>query len=203
MAERRTVKPRKKKPSGPAGRGEPTVRKVTIEVIDPPPPSPLRGLLPTSQEVEDIVERECKQRPMSPAARLRVTEDLKMQYYFGGYSIVYRDTPQGKEVLAVGDGRDHPPLPRGRPTPNTRVPFSGHAGLMVTDRMLRIPLQYYKAPGITETLVRPVLRLSVQVGPGASRSPRSLRFGYPVDDNPGGENRRKCRTRHPTEKHGV
>ena len=36
---------------------------------------------------------------------------------------------------------------------------------MVTDRMLRIPLQYYKAPGITETLVRPVLRLSVQVGP--------------------------------------
>ena len=103
MAERRTVKPRKKKPSGPAGRGEPTVRKVTIEVIDPPPPSPLRGLLPTSQEVEDIVERECKQRPMSPAARLRVTEDLKMQYYFGGYSIVYRDTPQGKEVLAVGE----------------------------------------------------------------------------------------------------
>ncbi len=36
---------------------------------------------------------------------------------------------------------------------------------MVTDRMLRIPLQYYKVPGVSETLVRPILRLSIQVSP--------------------------------------
>src|SRR2546427_4060253 len=102
MAERRTGKPKKEPPSGPAGRGEPTVRKVTIEVIDPPPPSPLRGLLPTPPEVEEIVERWCKERPASPAARLRITEGLKMQYYFGGHPILYRDTPKGKDVLAVG-----------------------------------------------------------------------------------------------------
>ena len=107
MAERRTTpqkskKPKKKPPSGPAGRGEPTVRKMTIEVIDPPPPSPLRRLLPTPPEVEEIVEQWLKDRPASPEARLRITEDLKLQYYFGGHEVTYRKTPQGYEILAVG-----------------------------------------------------------------------------------------------------
>ncbi len=123
MAERRTVKPRNKKPTGPAGRGEPTVRKVTIEVIDPPPPSPQRGLLPTPPEVEEIVEGLFKERPAGPAYRLQTTENLKLQYYFGGYSIVYRDTPQGKEVLAVGEEE------------TTRfyreVPYSKHKGAVL------------------------------------------------------------------------
>ncbi len=96
MAERRTV-PKKDKP-----RPQPTVRKVMIEVIDPPPPSELRGLLPTPPEIEEIVEQMYRERPASPEARLRTTEGLKMQYYFGGYNYAFRDTPQGREVLAVG-----------------------------------------------------------------------------------------------------
>jgi hypothetical protein len=102
MAERRTAKPRKKKPTGPAGRGEPTVRKVIIEVIDPPPPSPLRGLLPTPRGVEEIVEQCFKERPAGPAYRLQTRENLKLQYYFGGHEVAYRETPQGYEVLAAG-----------------------------------------------------------------------------------------------------
>ncbi len=97
MAERRTV-PKKEKP-----RPAPTVRKVTIEVIDPPPPSELRGLLPTPPEIEEIVERLCQERPASPEARMRITDGLKMQYYFGGHMLIYRDTPQGREILAVGE----------------------------------------------------------------------------------------------------
>ncbi len=97
MVERRTV-PKKREPER---KGK--VRKVTIEVIDPPPPSELRGLLPTPPEVEEIVERWCQERPASPEARRRITEGLKMQYYFGGHALVYRDTPKGREVLAVGD----------------------------------------------------------------------------------------------------
>lgn len=96
MVERRTTPKKGWRP------GQSKTRKVTIEIVEPGPPSPLRGLLPTPPEVEELVERECKERPMSPEARLRVTEGLKMQYYFGGHPIVYRDTPQGREVLAVG-----------------------------------------------------------------------------------------------------
>lgn len=36
---------------------------------------------------------------------------------------------------------------------------------MVTDRILRIPLQGYRVRGIPETLVRPVLQLFLRVGP--------------------------------------
>jgi hypothetical protein len=97
MAERRTTPKKVWKP----GKGK--KRKVTIEILDPPDPAPMRGLLPTPPEVEEIVERLCKERPASPKARLRITEGLKMQYYFGGHPILYRDTPQGREVLAVGD----------------------------------------------------------------------------------------------------
>ena len=67
-----------------------------------PVPSPLRGLLPTPPQVVRIVNRWLKDRPATAEARQRITEDLKMQYYFGGQEIAYRETPQGKEVLAVG-----------------------------------------------------------------------------------------------------
>jgi hypothetical protein len=66
------------------------------------PPSPLRGLVPTPRQVTRIVERSLKDRPASPAARRRITEGLKMQFYFGGHAIAYRETRQGHEVLAVG-----------------------------------------------------------------------------------------------------
>lgn len=36
---------------------------------------------------------------------------------------------------------------------------------MVAERVLRVPLEWYKVGGVAETLVRPVLRLSVRVGP--------------------------------------
>ncbi len=95
---------KKKTPSRPANpRGEGTRRKVVIEVWDSPPPSPLRGLLPTPPEVVEIVDEWLKDRPASPAARLRITEGLKMQYYFGGHNYAYRDTPNGREVLAAGE----------------------------------------------------------------------------------------------------
>jgi hypothetical protein len=41
-------------------------------------------------------------RPLVGVARERVFEDLKLRYYFGGQPIAYRQTDQGKEILAVG-----------------------------------------------------------------------------------------------------
>jgi hypothetical protein len=60
-----------------------------------PSPSPLRGLLPTPPEVVTFVNQWLKDRPATAEARQRITEDLKMQYYFGGHEIAYRETPKG------------------------------------------------------------------------------------------------------------
>ncbi len=49
-------------------------------------PSPIRGLLRTPPEVAALVEREVKARPMTPEARLRVTNGFNLQYYFGGHT---------------------------------------------------------------------------------------------------------------------
>jgi hypothetical protein len=65
-------------------------------------PSPLRGILPTTSEIEALVNETLADRPASPAARQRMVDDLKMQFHFGGYWIAYRHTDQGMEVLAVG-----------------------------------------------------------------------------------------------------
>jgi hypothetical protein len=67
-----------------------------------PPPSPLRGLLPSTPEIEDRLVQALAGRPASPVAHQRMRDDLKMQFYFGGHPVVYRQTSQGKEVLAVG-----------------------------------------------------------------------------------------------------
>jgi hypothetical protein len=75
---------------------------VTVEIIPPTPPSPLRGLLPTPREVKRIAARWMAERPMSESAQKRVIDGLKLQYYFGGWDIAYRQTDQGPEVLAVG-----------------------------------------------------------------------------------------------------
>ena len=66
-------------------------------------PSPLRGLLPVPREVNKLVARETAERPMSDAARRRLTAGFTLQYFFGGHDLVYRETDQGPEVLAVGD----------------------------------------------------------------------------------------------------
>jgi len=63
--------------------------------------------LATPPEVEKAVEREVEDmaargRPVVGAARERLLEGLKLQYYFGGQPLAYRETDQGKEVLAVG-----------------------------------------------------------------------------------------------------
>ena len=71
--------------------------------MTPRPTSSLRGILPTPPEVNAIVEEFLKDRPASPAFRLLQTEHCKMQYYFGGVPITYRETPKGFEVLAVGE----------------------------------------------------------------------------------------------------
>jgi hypothetical protein len=64
-------------------------------------------LLATPPEVEKAVEREVEDmaaqgRPVVGEARERLLEGVKLQYYFGGQPLAYRETDQGKEVLAVG-----------------------------------------------------------------------------------------------------
>jgi len=64
-------------------------------------------LLATPPEVEKAVEREVEHmaaqgRPVVGKARERLLEGAKLQYYFGGQPLAYRETDQGKEVLAVG-----------------------------------------------------------------------------------------------------
>jgi hypothetical protein len=76
--------------------------KSAIVLNDLPPPSPLRGLLPTPPEVAKLVAREVKRLPMTEEARRQITNDWTLQYYFGGHEIAYRRTPQGVEVLAAG-----------------------------------------------------------------------------------------------------
>jgi hypothetical protein len=86
--------------NGPLPEGSQT-KPVTVEIIPPTPPSPLRGLLPTPREVRRIAARWIAERPMSESAQKRVIDGLKLQYYFGGWHIAYRQTDQGPEVLAV------------------------------------------------------------------------------------------------------
>jgi hypothetical protein len=64
-------------------------------------------LLPTPAEVEQAIRREVEEmerhgRAIVGEARERLLEDFKLQYYFGGQPLAYRETPQGKEILAVG-----------------------------------------------------------------------------------------------------
>jgi hypothetical protein len=64
-------------------------------------------LLATPPDVDKAVEREVEDmatrgRPVVGEARERLLEGLKLQYYFGGQPFAYRETDQGKEVLAVG-----------------------------------------------------------------------------------------------------
>jgi hypothetical protein len=63
--------------------------------------------LPNPREVEEAVEQEvanmaAQGRPLVGKARERLHEELKLSYYFGGQPLAYRETSQGKEILAVG-----------------------------------------------------------------------------------------------------
>jgi hypothetical protein len=67
-----------------------------------PPP---RGLLPVPPEVAEVVAREkARLQPwMDEAAEKRTRDDLTLQCYYEGQSVACRFTPEGVEVLAVGD----------------------------------------------------------------------------------------------------
>jgi len=80
---------------------EPAERQFA-EILRPPLPSPLRGILPTPPEVAAAVEDVLAGRPASPSYIQLITDEHKLRYYFGGHWVAYRNTDQGKEVLAVG-----------------------------------------------------------------------------------------------------
>jgi hypothetical protein len=60
------------------------------------------GLLPTPPEVAELVERDLKDHPVSDAEHQRLTDGYNLQYHCGDEEVIYRHTPQGVEVLAVG-----------------------------------------------------------------------------------------------------
>ena len=76
--------------------------RAEADIVKDRPPSSLRGFLPTPPEVERLVDQGLQGRPASAAARQRITDDFKMQYYFGGHPVAFRRTDRGIEVLAVG-----------------------------------------------------------------------------------------------------
>ncbi len=74
----------------------------------PVKPSELpHGVIAPPERVLEIVAAEKVKFPpeiFTPAAEERLKNDLTMQFYFdgSGCEVVYRSTPQGLEVLAVG-----------------------------------------------------------------------------------------------------
>src|SRR5438045_1971866 len=81
---------------------------LTLPAHDPTIPKP-RGLLPVPSVVREAIASEearfarehgC---PFAAVARERMTNDLTLQHYFEGSEVACRETPQGVEVLAVGD----------------------------------------------------------------------------------------------------
>jgi hypothetical protein len=97
---KRPVKRTAKKPA--AKKRVETNGQVPVAVVDSAPPSPLRGILPTPPEVEALVARELEGHPVTDREKQRITDCFKMQFYFGGHWIAYRQTDKGMEVLAVG-----------------------------------------------------------------------------------------------------
>jgi hypothetical protein len=65
------------------------------------------GLLEPPETVRDLVERERARHPPEVFARgrERLLNDETLHYYFGylGHEVIYRPTPLGPEVLAVGE----------------------------------------------------------------------------------------------------
>src|SRR5881409_2149901 len=102
MAKQR-LKARTMKSAARQSNRQPASRKNTHRSGELPPPSSIRGLLPMTPEIEQVLDEMLKDRPATEAARRYQADHLKRQYYFGGQWIAYRNTDQGIEVLAVGD----------------------------------------------------------------------------------------------------
>lgn len=66
-----------------------------------------RGFLTPPEKVRELIERERDKHPAETFAKAeeRLLNEWTLQYYFDylGYEVVYRPTPQGPEVIAVGD----------------------------------------------------------------------------------------------------
>jgi len=82
-----------------------------LQAETPGPPAGLpHGLVAPPERVRQIVvqeeERLLRERRIvpTPEARRRLVDDLTLQYYFDslGHEVLYRSTPTGPEVLAVG-----------------------------------------------------------------------------------------------------
>jgi hypothetical protein len=67
-----------------------------------PPEELPHGLVQPPQVVLDLVTQEAARLPMNDEARKRITTQFTLQYYYDGWEIAYRRTPEGAEVLAVG-----------------------------------------------------------------------------------------------------
>lgn len=63
-----------------------------------------RGLLPVPPEVRELAAQKLDKIRVIPTdqAVRRVIDSLTLQYYYEGFDVAYRMTPQGVEVLAVG-----------------------------------------------------------------------------------------------------
>jgi hypothetical protein len=65
------------------------------------------GLMPPPERVRELLAGEKARHPpesFSPQTEQRLLNDWTLQYYFDrlGYEVLYRPTPEGPEVLAVG-----------------------------------------------------------------------------------------------------
>jgi hypothetical protein len=64
------------------------------------------GLITPPEKVREFVEKERAKHPPEVFARheMQLLNDWTLQYYFEylGYDVLYRPTPEGPEVLAVG-----------------------------------------------------------------------------------------------------
>jgi hypothetical protein len=71
------------------------------------PPDLPHGLIPPPKKVKELIEQERGKHPPEAFARAeeRLMNEWTLQYYFDylGYEVIYRVTPQGPLVLAVGD----------------------------------------------------------------------------------------------------
>jgi hypothetical protein len=68
-----------------------------------------RGLLPVPPEVTAIVDeqeaRVAKEHGINilPVARQQMLDNYTLRYYYDNYTLAWRHTPEGVEVLAVGE----------------------------------------------------------------------------------------------------
>ncbi len=79
-------------------------------IIDPAAPLPdpatlPRGLVTPPQEVREFIAREkARLAPnYGPEYEILALNDLTLAYYFEHQLVAFRETPEGPEVLAVGD----------------------------------------------------------------------------------------------------